>query len=456
MVGVAPAGFRGASPLETPPDVWFPINTQPILQPMDDLYALRRIPDNTWVWLWAMGRLEEGVTEGAALANMAALASYLEENFNAWNEGWGVSLTENYRFHAPQGSSLGTMTRLLAAVVAMVLLIASANVAILLLARGSSRVKDVGIRVAVGASKGRVLRQSLTESMILALAGGALGVALSYWTAGAVAALAPFGFAVTFKPDGWVLGFALLLSAGTAALFGTLPALQASRVDVSSVLKGTVKRSAGSRAHSALVVAQVALSLMLVVAAGLFARSLSTVTGVELGFQDENRVLVHVNLRNHGYEPVEGKEFIRTALERMRAIPGVQSAATTAMVPFRGMWSTTMPVEGWESADGTGKVDFGMNAVSAGYFETMEIRLLLGRTFRDSDDGEAGHPLIVNEAVANEFWPGQNPLGKTFDRGTTTSPGRSWEWWPRRSTTSWARSRSGRSTPRRSTGISRG
>ena len=415
VVGVAPASFRGASPIETPPDVWFPIHTQPILQPMEDLFALRRIPGNTWVWLWSMGRLQEGISVEAAQANMTSMADYLQETFFEWNEGRGVRLSANYRFHPPDGSSLGTMTRLLGAVAALVLLIASANVAILLLARGSARIKDVGIRIAVGAGRGRVIRQGLTESLLLASLGGALGVVLSYWTADPLARFAPFGFAVSFRPDAWVLGFALLLTGLTAALFGLLPAYQTSGVDAGSVLKGTARIASGTRARNVLVVGQVALSLVLVVAAGLFAKSLSTASGVELGFEDENRVLIGVNLANHGYEPVEAREFIRTVLGRVRAIPAVRSAGTTLMVPFNGTWSGTRPVRGYVNSEGTNTADLGMNAVSPGYFETMEIPVLLGRTFEDSDDGVGGHAMIVNETTANRLWPGESPLGKVVD-----------------------------------------
>ena len=153
---------------------------------------------------------------------------------------------------------------------------------------------------------------------------------------------------------------------------------------------------------------------MLVVAAGLFARSLATASGVELGFEDENRALVTVNLSFHGYEPEEGKAFIRRALGRIRSIPGVRSAGTMVQTPFRGMWTTTLPVDGYTNVEGGNTANLGINAVSPGYFETMDIPLLLGRTFRESDDGAGGHAIVVNEAMADEFWPGQNPLGKGF------------------------------------------
>jgi len=264
----------------------------------------------------------------------------------------------------------------------------------------------------VGAGSGRVIRQGLTESLVLASAGGALGLVLSYWTADALARFAPFGFAVSFRPDVWVLGFAVLLTGLTTALFGLLPALQTSRVDAGSVLKGTARAASGMHMRSVLVVAQVALSLVLVVAAGLFARSLSTASGIELGFERENRVLIGVNLANHGYEPVERREFIRTVLARVRAVPAVQAVGTTVMIPFNGGWTGTRPVQGYVNSEGTNQADLGTNSVSPGYFEAMGIPLLAGRTFEDSDDGVGGHAMIVNETTADRIWPGESPLGK--------------------------------------------
>lgn len=411
IVGVAPLGFRGASPLETPPDVWVPIHAQPILTPLAGDFAIRRVPGNTWVWLWSVARLKDGVGLEAARAQMDRLAVDLEENYPEWNEGWGVVLTPNVRFHPPDGTSLATLTRMLMAVVGLVLLIACANVAILLLARGSARARDMAVRAALGASRARLVRAMLTESLLLAVAGAVVGVGMSYWTAGAVAHLMPVTFAVSFRPDWRVVLFATGVAAITAVLFGLVPAWQASRTDVQATLKTADHAPAGVRLRHLLVIAQVALSLILVTSAGLFARSLATAHGIDLGFETRDRVLAAVNLGNHGYAEEEGKAFVRRALEELRRTPGIRSAATSRMVPFRGKWSTTVE----PPTPGVDPIELGLNAVSPGYFETMDIPLLRGRGFTDGDDESGGvRPAVVNRRFAEIFWPGQDPIGRSF------------------------------------------
>ncbi len=411
IVGVAPQGFRGASPLESPPDVWVPIHAQPILTPLAGDFAIRRVPGNTWVWLWSVARLRDDVGVEAAQARMDGLAAYLEQNYAEWNEGWGVVLTPSYRFHPPDGTSLATMTRLLAAVVGLVLLIASANVAILLLARGSARARDMAVRAALGASRARLIRAMLSESLVLSVVGGIAGVAMSFWTAGAVARLMPVAFSVPFGPDWRVVLFAMSTAVITTALFGLVPAWQASRVDVHVTLKSADHAPAGIRLRNLLVVAQVALSLVLVTSAGLLARSLSTARGIDLGFETRDRVLVSVNLSNHGYSGDEGRAFVRRVLDELRRTPGIHSAATSRMIPFRGAWTTTVrpPLPGAEA------IEVGLNTVSPGYFATMGIPIVRGRGFDDQDDETLGYrPAVVNRRLAEVLWPGEDPIGRRF------------------------------------------
>lgn len=414
IVGVAPEGFRGASPAEAPPDLWTPIHTQPILAPVGGDFPLRRVQGNVWVWLYGMGRLEDGATVEAAQTHMDGLASYLEATFPEWNEGWGIALSPSYRFHPPDGTSLATVTRLLIAVVGLVLIIACANVAVLLLARGSARSRDVAVRAALGAGRSRILRELLTESLLLALFGSALGLAVTYWSADAVAALLPLGFTVTFEPDWRVMAFATLLAGTTAVVFGLVPAWQVARVDCHTVLKGSENTPRSLRGRNLLVIAQVALALMVVTAAGLFARSLATARGIDLGFETEDRMLLSVNLTNHGYTEDEGRAFIADALDRVRNVPGVRSAATTRLVPFQGRWSTGVHPPGSDANEGAQR-DLGLNAVSPGYFETMGIRLLSGRGFTSQDVvGQGFNAAVINRSTADAFWPGQDPLGRTF------------------------------------------
>lgn len=416
VVGVAPPAFRGTSPTESPPDVWVPIHAQPVLTPLGGDFALRRVPNNVWVWLWAVGRLRDGVTVDAAQSRMEARARYLEENFAEWNEGWGIVLSPGSRFHPPERASLTTTTALLFGLVGIVLVIACANLAILLLARGSTKLRDVGVRLALGASRARVVRSLLTESLLLALAAGALGVAVTFWTSGAVARLFPTDFVIDFEPDVRVMSFALLLATATTVLFGLLPAWQVARSDVQTSLKGVEHAPARMRGRNLLVVAQVALSVMLVSGAGLCVKSLAAARGLELGFETEDRLLVSVNLSNHGYTEEEGRAFISRALERLDAAPDVRAASTMRMIPFRGRWSTTIAPPGTTEPDAE-RVELGLNAVSPGYFDVMSIPVLAGRTFTSSDAGDAGPGVaIVNRAMAERYWPEGNPVGRVFGR----------------------------------------
>ncbi len=418
VVGVAPEGFRGPSPLETPPDVWFPFHAQPLLAPEEGDWPLERVEGNRWVWLWSVGRLKEGAGLEAAQGNVDAMAAYLEETFAFWNTGWGARVYENVKFHPPSGSSLATMTRLLLAVVVAVLLVASANIAILLLARGSARSRDVAVRVAMGAGRGRVVRGALTESLILGLLGAGAGVGVAFLSADLVAGVLPTSFSVSFAPDLTVLAFAVGLALITALTFGLIPALQTASVDVNRTMKGDERGAAKSRVRGGLVVAQVAVSVSLAISASLMARSLATASSVPLGYDVDDRMLLSVNLNNHGYTDAEGQVFVRQVLERLEAVPGVRAATTMVMIPFRGSWGTSVPGPGERTEEN--QIDMGLNAVSPGFFRVMGIQILAGRPIDDRDTESATPALVVSESTARLLWPGQDPLGQQIleDDGT--------------------------------------
>ncbi len=303
------------------------------------------------------------------------------------------------------------MAGMLAVVVAIVLLIASANIAILLLARASARAKEMGVRIALGAGRGRVIRQMLTESLLLGLGGGVLGFVVAFWSAGLAANLMPFTFAVQFTPDLGVLTFAIGLAAGTAMLFGCMPALQASRMDVASeVQRG---RSPGrSLMRNALVVGQVGLSVLLVTGAVLFARSLNTARAIDLGFETERRLVVGVNFRNHGYDRSRAMTFIEAALQRIASVPGVEAVSTVQMLPFMGKWMSDFTASGVTPPQGRNRFDAGFNSVGPDYFGTMGIPLVAGREFTVQDGVGAPGVVIVNEVIAATVWPGQDAIGK--------------------------------------------
>ena len=420
VIGVAPQGFRGASPIEPPPEVWMPITMVTALQPGGGNY-FERMPGETMVWIWSMARLREGVTVKQAGANIDALGGYLAENFAEWNEGQGATVSPHYGFHPPSRAGLVTMSRLLFVVAALVLVIASANIAILLLARGSARRKEVGVRFALGARRSRVIRQFVTESLLLGAAGGVVGFAVAFWSAGLAATMIPLSFAIDFTPDWTVLGFAVAIAVGSGALFGVIPALQASRADAAVVIKEAAPGDRRSMLRNSLVVLQVALSVILVTGAALFGRSLQNVQSVELGFAPEDRLVVGLRLQNHGYDEERGVEFIRQVLERLSAVPGVRHVSAANMLPFRGSWGGSFEAAGVQPPDGTERLESGFNRVGTNYFETMEIPLVTGRGFTMQDDGRAPSVTVVNEAVAAMLWPGQEAVGRTITRGDVTS-----------------------------------
>jgi predicted permease len=397
-----------------------PITMLPVLSPDGGDY-FNRTPGEVLYWTWAMGRLRAGITVEQARANIDALGAYLAENFAEWNEGEGATVAQHSGFHPPSRATLVTMTRLLVVVAALVLVIASANIAILLLARGSARRREVGVRFALGARRSRVIRQLVTESLMLGAAGGLVGFAVAFWSADLAATMIPLSFAVDFTPDWTVLGFAVAIAVGSGALFGVIPALQASRADAAVVIKEATPGGGRSVLRDSLVVLQVALSVVLVTGAALFGRSLGNAQSVEIGFASEDRLVVGVRLQNHGYDAERGVEFIRQALERLPAVPGVRQVSAAYMLPFRGSWGGSFEAPGVAPPDGNTGFESGFNRVGAKYFETMEIPLVTGRGFTMQDDGRAPSVTVVNEAVAAMLWPGQEAVGRTISRGDVTS-----------------------------------
>jgi predicted permease len=304
---------------------------------------------------------------------------------------------------------------MLLAVVGIVLAIAIANVAVLLLSRATTRARELGVRTAMGAGRGRLARQLLAETLVIAAMGGAVGVGLAYAFSDAAASLLPYAFAGSFAPDARVLGAALALSLVTALLCGLAPALHAARGGIATALEGARTAGGRSRVRDGLVVGQVLLSLVLVAGAVLFARSFLTAHSQDLGFATDDRLVLEVDLRALGYSEEEGRVFIPRALERLRALPGVTAAASSRQIPFQGDWSTDMdPPPGARANTEDGKVWIGLNAVSDGYFDVMGMSIVRGRAL-DAQDGQGGAPsIVVNETLADLLWPGREALGESL------------------------------------------
>jgi predicted permease len=306
---------------------------------------------------------------------------------------------------------------MLVAAGSLILLIATTNVAGMLLARGASRRREMAIRLAIGADRWRLARQLLTESVLLAATAGAIGVLAALWASARLAAIRPSfapQLAIDFPIDARVLGFAAAMSILSAVLFGLTPSLHTVRSDLVPGLKNAapgVARRPGLR--GALVAGQLALTLMLLVAAGLFVRTLRSALEVEDGFEAEGVLALELNLELNGYDDERGLIFYDRLLERVRSTPGIEAAALGRMIPQGAGWNTRVAVPGHEAPSGEAGFPVGFNAVSPGYFEAMRMPVVEGRGFRAEDAAASPTPIVVNRTFAQRFWPGASALGMT-------------------------------------------
>ena len=414
VIGVAPQGFYGTE-IVSAPDLFFPMAMQEQLE-LGNNWLNNRGADNVFV----QGRLKPGVAVAQAQTALNALASELGREFPDFNEGRRVALSPPGLIGmAFRGPVLG-FAGLLMAVVGLVLLLACTNLANLLLARATERRREIAVRLALGATRFRVVRQLLTESLLLALAGGALGLPPALWLVSlATAFKLPLNIPVAIEifVDYRVFVFTFVLSVATGVLFGLLPALQATRTDLVPSLKDDVAFGGHRRSwlKSSLIVAQVSLSLVLLVGGGLMMRALEKAQSINLGFETKNAVEISFDLRLQGYESAQGKEFQKQLLERVRALPGVQSAGIADMIPVDLHFSRAAVFVDGMALERAVNVPTAMsNRVSPGYFQTMGTRLLEGREFTEQDDEKAQRVAIVNETFARRFFPGENAIGKQF------------------------------------------
>ena len=413
VAGVAPAGFVGIQ-LGEPAELFMPLAMVAVAMPRSaDLLEQRYAG-----WLQIVGRLKPGTTVAAAGAEVAMLAAQLAQAYPQALEATSAEVT-------PLSGGLDPGNRqealpifvLLMAVPAVVLLIACANVANLLLARAAGRRREIGIRLALGATRWRLLRQLLTESVLLALCAGAAGMLLSFWLNDVLLAVsrAPTEIELALKPDARVLAFTIAVAAVTGVLFGLAPALGATRPDVVPALKeegiALGRRVRRSRLTGAFVVAQVAMSLVLLVTAGLFLRSLDKALDVNPGFDPTNRISLSFDLGIQGYSERQRGTFYARLLERVRAMPGVEAASLASPLPLSGrIIGTAVAIEGVDPDAGAVPVNLG--AIAPQYFTTLGVPLVGGRDFSTTDGPGAPLVTIINETLARRLWPDQDPLGR--------------------------------------------
>jgi predicted permease len=400
VVGIMPAGFE--FPREA--ELWVPLAWE------DNERQTRSMHDYL-----VIARLKQNVSLEQAQAEMSTISSRLEQQYPEENTGWGAVVI-------PLRDDLVGDIRLallvLFCAVGFVLLIACANVANLILARGANRQKEIAVRIALGAGRARLVRQLLTESVLLAVIGGLLGLLLAVWGIKMLVQLGSLPNAGNIGIDTWALGFTFLVSFAAGIIIGIVPALQFTRTSISETLKQGSGRTGGSsikqHTRKALVISEVALSLVLLIGAGLMIRSFWKLQNVNPGFDTSNALTMRVVLTFIRYpEPHQRLAFVDRAMDEIRAVPGVVSVGVTTTVPLTGTGSTQpFTIEGRPAASIAEQPMAQTRYISPDYFRAIGIPLRQGRVFSDYDRDNSVPVVIISEAMARRFWPGENPIGR--------------------------------------------
>jgi len=426
IIGVTPPGFFGTTVGESP-DLWIPLSMEKQVSP-----GWNGLDDNAFQSLYILGRLKQGVSAGQAQANVNLLARQI------WQDQAGATLTKRQQedlahaqielTSAARGLSrirfrASMPLQILMAVVGLVLLIACANIANLSLARGTAREREIAVRMSLGAGRARLIRQMLTENLLLALSGGAVGVVLAWWAGGGLLAMIPHGpepLPLDVAPDARVLGFTFIVSLVTALFCGMAPALRATRITLGNSLKeGRGRISAASRTPlaKALIVSQVALSLVLLIGAGLFLRTLVNLASVNTGFNKENVLLFGIDPPAVGYkEDLRLVNLYQQIEQRVSALPGVRADSISFFTFDEGEWTGSVSVLGRTPTPEDDMIVTN-NVVGPGYFATLGISLLLGRSFGPQDTANSPKVAVINETFAKWYLPGGSPIGRHFGLG---------------------------------------
>ena len=426
VIGVAPPRFAGIYPvLRT--DVWAPLMMQRTLRPGGDL-----LHDPGAGWLTLFGRLAPGAERAAARGELADLTRQYATAPQS-GEPKGFSEYTSAQLFAvtglpaqASGAVIGFFGVLLA-ISGLVLFIASVNVVSMLLARAVARRREIAVRIALGAGRARIVRQLLTESVLLFVLGGALGVVVAVWGTRLMERIelpVELPMAIDLAPDARVVAYTLLVSLVTGLAFGLAPALHATRQELTAGLRGDSAGSGRSRSRlrSALIVGQVAMSLVLLSAAGLFVRALERGRDVDPGFDVSNVATAALDARASGYDEARGRELYRTLAERLAALPGVEAVGYARVLPLSMNTSgTEIRVDGYTPPGGQpgGAFPVAMDEVDGGYFAATRLPVVRGRGIQPSDHEGAAHVAVVNESFARRLWPDREPLGQTFRLDST-------------------------------------
>jgi predicted permease len=420
IIGVAPERYHGAYYF-LEPDFYIPVTTMSLLDPKsaDDLNKRGA------TYLRVLARLQPGLTPTQALAAAQPTDRRLAQEFPENHKGMSLLVIPelNARPEPGLGAFMSKAVWVFMSLAGLVLLIACANVANLILARANGRRKELAMRFALGASRGRMIRQLLTESVLLALCGGIAGLVFARWAAMALMSIRiPTDLPLhlfDLRVDWRVFAFSFLVALITGIVAGLMPALQAHRTDLADTLKVGGRSGGGSTGHhhfrNALVVAQVAVSLLLLACAGFFIRSFQNSANVDMGFRVDHTLMMSVDLGLQGYSEERGQQFYKQISERVKSLPGVRGASFAAYIPMGyendivNVYPDGQPVDNKSSAE----TSFN-NQVQPDYFRAVGVHVIKGREFTEADSVTAPKVAIVNETFANKIWPGQDPIGKIF------------------------------------------
>lgn len=419
VIGVAPSGFKGLDPW--PSQFWVPLTMQKSLEPDRDL-----LPEDNTGWLALLGRIHSGVSLDEVRANLAVIAATVDRQYPERTTKLVIH-PATFLGRAEERSMAFGVGGIVLAAVGLVLLIACANVANLLLARASARQKEITIRRSIGGSRWRIVRQLLTESLLIAFLGGLLGSVLTFWSLGGIARYllshlphdAP-QLVWDVRPDAHVWAYALLLTAITGIVFGLAPALHATRQDLSSALKGDTTNllgksasgtAGGSKLRSTLVGVQAAVCMVLLIAAGLLMRGLYSTQTVDPGFDMKGVVQARFDLSSaQGYDDHRAQSFQREFMTRINSLPGVAGVAQARVTPLGEQFLGMELTPGGQSESRT--IEF--NVVSPGYFALLQMPIVRGRTFTDTETRTDAGVVVVTESTARQLWPGRDAIGQTL------------------------------------------
>jgi predicted permease len=423
IVGIAPPGFFGDRVRPNPPSLWIPLADEPLISKEN---SLLNIPESNW--LYAIGRLRPGVSTGALQQKISnTLRVWLATQKVYTENGNASEVPKQHVVITPAGGGVqqlqeetGKGLYTLMALSGLVLLVACANIANLLLARGTTRKADTSVRMALGAARSQLIRQMLVESLLLSCLGGLAGLAVAYAGTRTILSLAfPHSphLPITASPSLTVMGFALALSVVTGMVFGVVPAWITSNSDPAEALRG-INRSTRDRSslpQKSLIVFQAALSLVLLAGAGLLTKTLRNLEHQDFGIQTENRYVMHLDPLGAGYTPEKLRGLYQTLEQRFASLPGVESVGLALYSPLEGNnWGESIRVEGRPEPGPTEHVGSSWDRVSAHFFETVGQPVIRGRGFTESDSPTSQLVAVVNQAFVKKFFPNEDPIGRRF------------------------------------------